>query len=363
MLPGRDGFEVCRALRERGVAAPVLMLTARDAVDDRIRGLDAGADDYLPKPFDFGELLARLRALMRRGAGRRPRRAARRRRSWSIPATHGGHARGRAVELTAREFAVLEYLARHPGEVVTPHDAARARLGRELRGLDEHRRRLRRLPAPQARTAPELIRTVRGVGFILVGVMNVPIRAPDDRLVRGVAGGASSWRCRRFVLLRLRADLIGATDRSLRPALTRSRSATSRRADRVPRPVGDRAAGRARGEQVLAAAARRALLRGPVERPPDARTRGRLRDVLAGGACVFTRIAGRGDAVPRRRAAPATAGGGAQLVVAAGVARPRRAARCIACSCCCCSPCRRRCWRPRPAVGGWRGGRCGRSIA
>ena len=70
MLPGRDGFEVCRELRERGVWAPVLMLTARTAVEDRISGLDAGADDYLPKPFAFGELLARLRALARRGAPR-----------------------------------------------------------------------------------------------------------------------------------------------------------------------------------------------------------------------------------------------------------------------------------------------------
>src|SRR3954468_11922676 len=69
LLPGRDDCAVCRALGERGVAAPVLMLTARDAVDDRIRGLDAGADDYLPKPFDFGELLAPIRALLRRGAG------------------------------------------------------------------------------------------------------------------------------------------------------------------------------------------------------------------------------------------------------------------------------------------------------
>src|ERR671915_2439776 len=72
MLPGADGFEVCRRLRERGVWAPVLMLTARDAVDDRIAGLDAGADDYLPKPFSFAELLARLRALVRRGAAERP---------------------------------------------------------------------------------------------------------------------------------------------------------------------------------------------------------------------------------------------------------------------------------------------------
>ncbi|MDP9185001.1 MAG: response regulator, partial [Actinomycetota bacterium] len=72
MLPGRDGFTVCRELRARGRWAPVLMLTARDGVDDRIRGLDAGADDYLMKPFSFGELLARLRALVRRGAAERP---------------------------------------------------------------------------------------------------------------------------------------------------------------------------------------------------------------------------------------------------------------------------------------------------
>src|SRR5918992_1297803 len=72
MLPGDDGFQVCRRLRERGIWAPVLMLTARDAVDDRIAGLDAGADDYLPKPFSFAELLARLRALARRGAVERP---------------------------------------------------------------------------------------------------------------------------------------------------------------------------------------------------------------------------------------------------------------------------------------------------
>src|SRR3954447_16549148 len=72
MLPGRDGFEVCRTLRERGCWSPLLMLTARDGVGDRIGGLDAGADDYLPKPFDFGELLARLRALVRRQPGQRP---------------------------------------------------------------------------------------------------------------------------------------------------------------------------------------------------------------------------------------------------------------------------------------------------
>jgi two-component system OmpR family response regulator len=111
MLPGGDGFGVCRRLRERGVVAPVLMLTARDSVGDRIRGLDAGADDYLPKPFHFGELLARIRALLRRGApGREP--ELRVGRLVIDPATHAVELDGRVVELTAREFGVLEYLAR-----------------------------------------------------------------------------------------------------------------------------------------------------------------------------------------------------------------------------------------------------------
>jgi DNA-binding response OmpR family regulator len=117
MLPGGDGFELCNALRQRGVASPVLMLTARDAVDDRVRGLEAGADDYLTKPFAFRELVARVRALARRP-----------------PTTLGetitvgdlavdlpGHRvrRGsREIELTAKEFALLECLVRHRGRVV-----------------------------------------------------------------------------------------------------------------------------------------------------------------------------------------------------------------------------------------------------
>jgi two-component system, OmpR family, response regulator len=118
MLPERDGLDVCAVLRERGCWAPVLMLTARGRVEDRIRGLDAGADDYLAKPFDFGELLARLRALLRRGPAGRPPEL----RVGDLrvdPATHAVTCGGRRVELTAREFALLEYLARHPGEVVT----------------------------------------------------------------------------------------------------------------------------------------------------------------------------------------------------------------------------------------------------
>ena len=118
MLPLLDGYEMCREMRARQRWSPVLMLTARDGVGDRVRGLDAGADDYLVKPFAFAELAARLRALMRRGAGERP----------TVlevsdlrldPATHVVTRAGEEVELTAKEFALLELLMRHPGQVLT----------------------------------------------------------------------------------------------------------------------------------------------------------------------------------------------------------------------------------------------------
>ena len=118
MLPGRDGFETCRELRKAGVWSPVLMLTARDAVDDRVSGLDAGADDYLTKPFSFAELLARLRALVRRGSVERPAELAvgdlrldpAARRVW----------RGAAeVPLSPKEFALLEAFMRRPGQTLT----------------------------------------------------------------------------------------------------------------------------------------------------------------------------------------------------------------------------------------------------
>ena len=118
MLPGIDGFEACARLRADGVATPVLMLTARDGIDDRIAGLDGGADDYLVKPFAFGELLARLRALARRGPVQRPtvlevgslRLDPATRRVW----------RGDAeIDLTAREFALLEAFMRRPGEALS----------------------------------------------------------------------------------------------------------------------------------------------------------------------------------------------------------------------------------------------------
>jgi two-component system OmpR family response regulator len=118
MLPDFDGLEVCRRLRAAGRWAPVLMLTARDAVHDRVAGLDTGADDYLTKPFSFGELFARLRALLRRGAAER----APVLRSGDLvldPATHRVRRAATQVDLTAKEFALLEYLLRRAGEVLT----------------------------------------------------------------------------------------------------------------------------------------------------------------------------------------------------------------------------------------------------
>jgi two-component system OmpR family response regulator len=118
MLPGIDGFETCKRLRSSGVWAPVLMLTARDSVEDRVAGLDTGADDYLVKPFAFGELLARLRALVRRGAAERP----------SVlevgdlhldPATREVRRGGDEIRLSAKEFALLETFMRRPGEVLS----------------------------------------------------------------------------------------------------------------------------------------------------------------------------------------------------------------------------------------------------
>ncbi len=117
MLPGIDGFETCERLRKDGIWAPVILLTARDAVEDRVRGLDAGADDYLAKPFSFDELHARLRALVRRGAGERP----------TVlevgdlrlePATKRVWRGDTEIAMTAKEFALLEVFMRRPGQVI-----------------------------------------------------------------------------------------------------------------------------------------------------------------------------------------------------------------------------------------------------
>jgi two-component system, OmpR family, response regulator len=118
MLPGLDGVEVCRRLRESGIWTPVLMLTARDAVEDRVAGLDAGADDFLPKPFSFAELLARLRALGRRGAVERP--AVLQVDDLRLdPASREVRRGNTEIRLSAKEFALLETFMRRPGDVLT----------------------------------------------------------------------------------------------------------------------------------------------------------------------------------------------------------------------------------------------------
>jgi two-component system copper resistance phosphate regulon response regulator CusR len=124
MLPVRDGLSVCREIRARGDSTPILMLTARDAVESRIAGLDSGADDYLTKPFDFGELLARIRAIVRRGS--RPISAERLIVAGVAIDTRSRNVQreGRDIRLTAREYALLEFLARRAGDVVTRADIA-----------------------------------------------------------------------------------------------------------------------------------------------------------------------------------------------------------------------------------------------
>ena len=173
MLPALDGFEVCRRLRQAGRWVPVVMLTARDEVGDRVRGLDAGADDYVVKPFSFAELTARLRALLRRGSGHRP----------PVlevgdlgldPATHRAWRAGVELSLSPKEFSLLELFLRHPGEVLT-----RTRILEHVWDfaydptsniVDQYVAYLRRkIDRPLGR---EDLETVRGVGYRL--------RAPEE---------------------------------------------------------------------------------------------------------------------------------------------------------------------------------------
>jgi two-component system copper resistance phosphate regulon response regulator CusR len=168
MLPGKDGFEVCRELRAAGSAVPVLMLTARDTIDDRVGGLDTGADDYLTKPFDFRELLAHIRALLRRGQALRP--DVIRLDSLEIDTRRRRVVRdGRLVELTAKEYALLEYLARRAGEVVSRGDIA-AHVWDDNFDLfsnliEVYVQRLRR--KIDDGSATKLLHTRRGAGYVL----------------------------------------------------------------------------------------------------------------------------------------------------------------------------------------------------
>lgn len=166
MLPRRDGLEVCRELRRQRVEARILMLTARDTVDDRVKGLDSGADDYLVKPFAIEELRARLRALLRRESSDK---------TGTLqvsdlqldPATHFVSREGKAIALTAKEFALLEYMMRHPNRLITREMAQNHVWSYDYDGasnvVDVYIRRLRRKvdePFPE-----KLIETIRGVGY------------------------------------------------------------------------------------------------------------------------------------------------------------------------------------------------------
>ncbi|CUW40591.1 DNA-binding response regulator in two-component regulatory system with CusS [Magnetospirillum sp. XM-1] len=168
MLPGRDGWSVLSELRGRGVQVPALFLTARDGVSDRIKGLELGADDYLPKPFAFAELLARIRTILRRGPVRQP----------DVltvgdlklePARMSAFRGETRLDLTPKEFALLHLLARRPGEILSRHYIAQQIWDMNFDGdsnvVDVHIRRLRiKVDDPFER---RLIKTVRGVGYAL----------------------------------------------------------------------------------------------------------------------------------------------------------------------------------------------------
>ncbi len=168
MLPGLTGFETCRRLRNAGVWSPVLMLTARDAVEDRVAGLDAGADDYLTKPFSFAELLARLRALGRRGEVERP--AALEVGDLRLdPATRQAWRGGEEIGLSPKEFALLETFMRRPGQVLTRlqllEHAWDFAYENRSNVVDVYVRYLReKIDRPFGRSSLE---TVRGVGYRL----------------------------------------------------------------------------------------------------------------------------------------------------------------------------------------------------
>jgi DNA-binding response OmpR family regulator len=179
LLPGPDGIAVCKAIRDQGNRVPILMLTALDAVADRIRGLDAGADDYVSKPFDFGELLARLRALTRRrdpGASDARIRVG----DLVIDVAKRRARRGkREIQLSERELELLLYLARRPGEVVS-RDELMAHVWEEERGhysniVDVYASRLRR-KIDEDEEVP-LFKTLRGAGYMLEAPAGAGARA------------------------------------------------------------------------------------------------------------------------------------------------------------------------------------------
>ena len=166
LLPKKDGIQVCRELRAQGNQVPILMLTARDAVEDRVRGLDSGADDYLVKPFAFQELLARIRALLRRGSDVKSTRL-------QVDdlvldtITHRADRSGQVIELTAREYALLEFLMRHPGQALSRTQIAEHVWNYDFYStsnvVDVYIRYLRRKIDKSFEV--KLIKTVRGMGY------------------------------------------------------------------------------------------------------------------------------------------------------------------------------------------------------
>lgn len=168
LIPSPNGMEVCRSLRASGLRVPVLMLTARDTVEDKIAGLDAGADDYLAKPFEFRELLARVRALLRRGGPKISTVFS----VGNLEIDSGPHRvkiHGQSMTLTSKEYAVLEYLARNAGRIVTREEIAEHVWGQEFDPfsnlIEAYINRLRRHMEKLSTT--KFIHTVRGAGYML----------------------------------------------------------------------------------------------------------------------------------------------------------------------------------------------------
>lgn len=169
MLPEMNGLEVCRNLRRQGLKTPILLLTARDAVEDRVKGLDSGADDYLVKPFAMSELLARLRALLRREGSSK---------SGFIqvgdlqidPATHFVERNGQDIKLTAREYTLLEYFMRHPNQLISREMVENHLWNYDFESnsnvVDVYVRRLRRKIDDPFKD-PKMLETVRGAGYRL----------------------------------------------------------------------------------------------------------------------------------------------------------------------------------------------------